>query len=202
MVNVLLVFDEQDESMGSFNQSCLEYFEEYFSQRELPVTYVKSSQLNDLTIQLYAEGKEAFVFGAYSHGTEEGTLNNSSSGTYLSTGVNHTHFNNSFVYTVSCHSGHILGDCLIANGCSCFVGYKSLFQYWDGYKCFPDCANHGLFLFIENNSTRTIYERMIQRYNENIDELYNQNYLVASLLAENRDGLVHLGNDITINDLV
>lgn len=201
MTDLILAFDEADSTMGMFNQGCFEYYEEYLSKNNLAHLHLRSAQLNDLAVEIHTANKASFIFVAYSHGTETGQLN-SSAGVYLSPVVNHTNFKNSFVYTVSCHSGNVLGNSLIQNGCLCFLGYKNLFHYWDGYKCFPDCANHGFFLFMEKVRTKVIYQSMIDEYNKKIDELYLENSFVASLLLENRDALVHLGNDISIDDMI
>lgn len=201
MADILLAFDEADNTMGSFNQACLETFEEYFESYSHKITYVRSDRLSDLTISLLTENGKPLIFAAYSHGSEAGQLNGSVNGVYVSTDVNIDRFRNSFFYTVSCFSGTVLGTRLIEDGCLSFIGYKSLFHYWDGYKSFPECANFGFFLFIEDHSTKTIYSKMVEKYNEQIDTMYQDNYLVASLLLKNRDALIHLGEDITINKL-
>lgn len=201
MAEILLAFDESDSTMGSFNQACLETFEEYFGKSAHKVTYLTSRRLNDLSIQLLTENRDSIVFAAYSHGDEAGQLNNSSSGVYISTRVNCERFRNSFFYTVSCHSATVLGSKLIQDGCRTFIGYKSLFHYWDGYKSFPECANFGFFRFVEDCSSETACREMVDHYNLHIDELYAENYLIASLLMKNRDALTHLGEDITIAHL-
>lgn len=201
MVDIILAFDEQDATMGSFNRGCLEYYEEYFSNNDIPVIYIKSAQLNVANIELKASNLKSFVFVAYSHGEPNGELNGVE-GVYLSTEVNHQYFKNSFVYTVSCHVGATLGERLIKSGCLCFLGYKSHFHFWIGYKCFTDCANFGLFLFLNNYETEIIYEQMIEKYNQEIDVVYKVDFLIASLLMDNRDALICIGNNITINNLL
>ena len=201
MANILMAFDEQDATMGSFNQGCFESYQEYLNGKEFSVTYINSAQLNEANIQLRTSMLSPFVFAAYSHGSENGELL-STQGIYLSTTVNQTSFGNSFVYTVSCHVGSSLAKCMIDNGCLSFLGYKSFFYFWDGYKCFSDCANFGLFLFLEKINTLEVHRQMIMKYDDEIDKIYLSDYLVASLLRENRDALIHLGNDITIEDLL
>lgn len=202
MIDIVLVIDDQDEVMGTFNRSCLQTFQEYFEENQINAIYIKSTQLNALSLKLQLEARTSFIFAAYTHGNENGELLSSTNiDPYLSTSVNNTYFNKAFVYSVSCHAGIELGKALLDNGCLNFFGYNSFFHFWDGYKCFPNCANLGLFLFFENNSSKQIYIKMMNNYNKYIDELYTEDYLVASLLRENRDSLIHLGNDIKIKDL-
>lgn len=200
MIRIILAFDEQDVSMGSFNRGCLESYQEYFGDNDERVTIIKSAQLNELNIKFQTDGKQPFIFTAYSHGNQNGELH-SINGVYLSTTVNNTLFTKTFVYTVSCHSGKKLGEELVNNGCTTFFGYKTVYQYWDGYVCFPECANFGFFLFIEGQRSNDIYNEMITKYNDCIDKTYQENYLVASLLRDNRDALIHLGEDVNVNSL-
>nr|WP_199163023.1 hypothetical protein [Elizabethkingia sp. ASV34] len=200
MINILLAFDEEDEVIGSFNQGCQEDYREYFEDSNHGiVTYINSGSLNSLNIQLRTEQLPSFIFVAYSHGEDYRLF--SKSGDYISSSINIELFRNSFFYTVSCNTGNTLGVDLISNGCKCYFGYKTLFNSWCGYKAFSECANYGFFKFIEGDSTDEIYKVMIERYNYHIDNMYVRNFLQASLLRENRDGLIKLGEDINIEDL-
>lgn len=200
MVNIVLAFDEADKDVGSFNQGCKEDYEIFFSNDSAhSVTYIGSNTLNSLNIQLRIEHLSSFVFVAYSHGENYRLFSNGED--YISTKVNVELFKNSFFYTVSCHTGSQLGAELINNGCKCYFGYKTLFNSWLGYKDFSDCANFGFFKFMEGLTTDHIFEQMITKYNLHIDNLYKENFVQASLLRENRDGLIKLGENITIQDL-
>lgn len=200
MVNILLAFDEKDDDIGSFNQGCKEDYEDYFNCSDYKnITYITSQNLNSLNIQLKTESGLPFAFAAYSHGENYRLF--SQDGDYVSSTVNISSFKGSFFYTVSCHTGNQLGKELIENGCKCYFGYKDLFRSWSGYKDFSECANFGFFKFIEGVSTNEVFKQMIDKYNMNIDNLYISDYLQASLLRANRDGLIKLGEDITIDEL-
>jgi hypothetical protein len=200
MTRIVLAFDDEDEHMGEFNRGCLDDLNEFLVDSKYQVFIIQSAQLNDLNIHYKTEGDFPFLFAAYSHG-----LNNSlqsQSGTYVSTTTNHTHFNQAVFYTVSCHAAVELGPCLIENGCVSFFGYKSIFNFWVGYKCFSQCANHGLFLFLNGTNTDEVYQQMIAEYNSQIDALYEDDSFVASLLLENRKALVYNERNVTIEELV
>jgi len=200
MVNIVLAFDEGDEEIGSFNQGCKEDYEDFFSNSDYKnITYITSQTLNSINVQLKAEALLPFVFAAYSHGENHRLF--SKEGDYISSTINITSFKDSFFYTVSCHTGKQLGKELVENGCKCYFGYKDLFTSWSGYKEFSDCANFGFFKFLEGISTDEVFGQMIINYNQNIDNLYLNDFLQASLLRANRDGLIKLGENITIETL-
>lgn len=200
MINIVLAFDEEDEEIGSFNQGCKEDYEEFFSNSDYKnVTYITSQTLNSLNVQLKAEASLPFVFVAYSHGENHRLF--SKEGDYISSTVNIASFKDSFFYTVSCHTGNQLGKELVENGCKCYFGYKDLFISWSGYKEFSECANIGFFKFIEGVSADEVFEQILNKYNESIDSLYINDFFQASLLRANRDGLIKLGENITIDAL-
>lgn len=200
MTKIILAFDDEDETMGEFNRGCREDYEAFLANYDYPISAINSSQLNDLNIQFQTNENNPFIFVAYSHGLNEGLY--SRAGAYVSTSVNHTCFTQSFFYTVSCYSADELGSCLIENGCYSFFGYKSLFNFWVGYKSFSHCANYGFFLFLQGKNTSEIYDAMIEEYNNHIDQMYSQNALAASLLLDNRRALVYKGQSITITNLL
>ncbi|RKO69243.1 hypothetical protein D7322_23730 [Sphingobacterium puteale] len=203
MINLFLAFDEEDGSMGTFNQGCLEDFETYF-HKDHPIkpSYIRSRTLNPVNIEINLDRlkTKSFIFSAYSHGLDDRLVIKDSP--YIDdTNVNL--FKNSLFYTVSCSSANILADRLIENGCHCYLGYKCLFNYWDGYREFSECANFGLFKIFDGVDSRGAFDRMLEKYNECIDRLVEENidgFMQAALLRENRDGLVHKGNSISIKD--
>jgi len=203
MINLFLAFDEEDDTMGTFNRGCIEDFETYFHQdHPIQPNYIRSRMLNSVNIELrLTDTKSTFVFGAYSHGHEDRLV--AQKIPYIDTS-NVTLFKGSLFYTVSCSSAITLADQLIENGCLCYFGYKCLFNYWDGYKEFPECANYGLFKIFEGVTTDKAYNLMVEKYNECIDRLVDDRddgFMQAALLRENRDGLVRKGEtDISIYD--
>jgi hypothetical protein len=200
MANTIIVVDEADSKLGSFFQVCIEDLNMFFNDINIQPTLLNSVKLNDLSVQLTTEPFESFVFGAYSHGNRNCLVKANAS--YVSTTINNTCFNNSFFYTFSCSSGYELGGNLIENGCLCFIGYNKIISIWIGYiRPFVICANHGLKLFYHGLSTFQVVTEMKEQYNQEIDDLYPKDFMIASILRENRDALVKHGNDINITHL-
>lgn len=201
MANIFLAFDENDDNIGSFNQGCKEDYQDFLEGKDHSVTYIDSKVLEPNNIEVTIKDNPPFIFAAYSHGGIDGLYVNGVG--YISTGLNVTLFKNSFFYTVSCLTGTALGSELINNGCRCYFGYKTNFNSWAGYKAFSECANFGLFKFLDGIDSNTVYDLMIEKYNEHIDDLRENNSSIqASLLLENRRGLVKLGDNISIHHLV
>jgi hypothetical protein len=200
MANTIIVVDEADSKLGDFFQVCIEDLTIFFNNINIKTTLLNSVKLNDLSVQLITGSFETFVFGAYSHGNKNCLVK--SNNPYVSTTINNTCFNNSFFYTFSCSSGYELGSNLIENGCLCFIGYNKIISIWSTYiQPFVICANHGLKLFYSGLNTFEILSEMKNQYNIEIDELYPKDFMIASILRENRDALVKHGNDININHL-
>lgn len=201
MTKIILAFDDEDDIMGEFNRGCQEDYQLFLADYDYPTSTINTAQLNDLNIQLQTTNvNHPFIFVAYSHGQNEGLYARSEA--YVSTSINNTCFTQSFFYTVSCHAADSLGTCLIENGCFGFFGYKSLFNFWVGYKSFSHCANYGFFLFLQGQDTKAIYNAMIEEYNNHIDQTYSESALVASLLLDNRRALIYKGQNITIANLL
>ncbi|WP_290874656.1 hypothetical protein, partial [Flavobacterium sp.] len=134
------------------------------------------------------------------HGRKNCLLNSNTP--YVSTTVNNTCFQRSFFYTFSCSSGDELGDNLVKNGCLCFIGYNRVISIWSTYlNPFVVCANHGLKLFYNGINTSQILTEMKNQYNMEIDSVYPKNYLISSILRENRDALILHGENIDIGNL-
>lgn len=199
MTDFICAFDNEDKDIGSFVQGCRENLEEFFESQSLSPIYIDSRSLNALNIKMRTENLSSFVFVAYSHGNEDTLATRSSN--YVSTTENVDSFENAFFYTVSCLSGTNLGQSLIDNGCKCFFGYRTTFSCWLGYREFMDCANFGLIQFVNGQNTEDIYHQMIENYNNSIDNLFPTDFFQASLLRENRDGLVRLGDSFSIDQM-
>ncbi|MBA4134099.1 MAG: hypothetical protein C0525_05175 [Flavobacterium sp.] len=95
-----------------------------------------------------------------------------------------------------------MGDNLVKNGCLCFIGYNRVISIWSTYlNPFVVCANHGLKLFYNGINTSQILTEMKNQYNMEIDSVYPKNYLISSILRENRDALILHGENIDIGNL-
>jgi|SRR3954466_3141785 len=202
MANTILAIDDQDSTLGPFFLACQEELISFFDEQNITVSRINSNALNDLTITMTTAGRAPFVFGGYSHGTYENLLK-SAQIPYISIALNGSSFENSLFYTFSCSSGKKLGIDLIGMNCICFIGYKADVAIWSTYmQPFVECANHGLFQFYMGNDTESIVIQMKQKYNEHIDAIYKKDYLIASILMDNRDALIKHGRTITLADLV
>ncbi|SEE59134.1 hypothetical protein SAMN04487765_3283 [Tenacibaculum sp. MAR_2010_89] len=202
MTNSIFAFDTSDLTLGEFFRSCKLDLEAFFqNNNNTSIRYIHGNQLNDLNISIVLENMTSFIFGAYSHGSEN-SLVVSATTPYISTELNNEAFENAFFYTWSCSSGKVLGKSLIDNKCACFIGYKDIISIWSTHqKPFVETATLGLKLFIENVSTHNIPSLIKEKYNDEIDEIYKKNFMIASILMDNRDALVIHGIDMTISDL-
>ena len=200
MANTILAFDELDKVLGSFFQSCKENLDSFFTETAIQPTFLNSNKLNDLAIEIVTQDISSFIFGAYSHGRKDCLLK-SARIPYVSKN-NSTNFKKSFCYTFSCSSGRELGTNLIDNGCHCFIGYKDIIAIWSTYtKPFVECANYGLIQFFNGEESHIIINLMKDKYNKEIDDLYKKDYLIASILMENRNALVLYGDNINITHI-
>lgn len=201
MIDILLAFDNLNPKGGAFMTSCRDDIASFFNGKPHRLKFINSPELSSKNIYDSTINLPPFIFVPYCHGNES-CLANGIPEIFLSSTENITNFEGSFIYTFSCSSGHTLGNDLIANNCQCFFGYKKTIWSITGYNQFLDCANYGLYLFIDGHNTDFIFDEMIRLYNEKIDELMMINAMVASHLRVNRDALVKLGNNITIDDLI
>ena len=63
---------------------------------------------------------------------------------------------------------------------------------------FVDVANSGFLAFLSGDSADQSYQKMIDKHNWYIDDVYKTDYMVANLYRHNRDALVLLGDDLTL----
>lgn len=200
MANTIIVVDQADQQLGDFFQLCINDLNIFFNGTHIQPIILNSGNLNDLSVKLTTQPLNTFVFSAYSHGRKNCLLNSNTP--YVSTTVNNTCFQRSFFYTFSCSSGDELGDNLVKNGCLCFIGYNRVISIWSTYlNPFVVCANHGLKLFYNGINTSQILTEMKNQYNMEIDSVYPKNYLISSILRENRDALILHGENIDIGNL-
>ncbi len=201
MIDVILTFDNLNPNGGQFMNACLEDINNYFSNKQHRLTILTSHEINSDSINLSTKDLKSFIFVPYCHGNEF-CLGNINSEIFLSTDVNITNFSNTFFYTFSCSSGKNLGPELVRNKCKCFFGYKNTIYSISGYNQFKYCANSGLFLFIEGVNTDDVFVQMKEAYQEKIYELSKIDFFSAAHLRSNKDSLIKIGDNITINDLI
>ena len=200
MINTFLAFDNEDVDLGKFFTECSEDLISHFEINEIHYFLLNSPKLNSIIIEATLEKIKTFIFLVYCHGSDT---------ELLARGVNPFinsdnafNFSNSFFYTCSCHTGKGLAKTLIENGCLSYIGYNNKFSIWDYNRPpFIDCANFGIKLFLQGSSSEEILKRMLDKYNEHIDN-YNHDVFGAAILLSNRRALRHLGSNIVIGDLV
>ena len=198
-MNLLIVYDDLDSKRG-------EYFADSHQdlQHKLKpdvISYCQALNTKDClahTIDYYTRnfsGKK-FIFIAYTHGTdksifvsEENYINESNA--YL--------FNKSLFYACSCHSAKSLGQVLLDNGCSAFLGFNSSISSCnpEAEAIYQDCENTFIEQFL--NTDGTIQECLKTMYNKYREmELHlsqNFNLFEASVLSRNLSAFQVLCND-------
>jgi hypothetical protein len=200
MPDILIVCDEEDATLGSFFLECKKHLDSFFKSKNIAYAELKSSQLNDLAISMHVGPLPKFIFGAYSHGSSTSLLKSART-EYVSIAQNGKDFAGGFVYTFSCSAGENLGKELIQNNCQCFIGYSKVVYIWTNFfGPFIECANHGMIDFFNGLDTSSVFNSMVDKYNEEIDKMYEIDPLVAADLVANRRALVMHGNNVSAKD--
>lgn len=202
MINTLLVFDENDKTLGAFFELCREDLHEYFLKYKITTTIIDKNSLFDITVNLKIGSfdNKSFVFASFTHGDNENLLQNGTN-PYVSTTNNLNIFKKAFVYAYACKAGKVLGEEIVNAGGKCFIGYNKNIHIWSTYMLpYINTATSGLKLFYEGNNLQNVYLGIKEQYNEEIDKIYKTDFVIASILMDNRDALVIYGqNDISID---
>lgn len=197
MANTVIAYDSSDRLLGAFFENCKIDLDGFFGGMAISPVFLNGGRLNSLALTALLRQYDGFVFAAFCHGDQDNLLAGGRDA-YVSSS-NCSYFKKSFVYTFSCHSGKNLGRILIDNECRCFIGYNQEVAIWDTYQTpFISCANEGLKLFYSGQNTLEIHQKMTEKYNEEIDDIYASDFMIASILRANRDALVIHGADISI----
>ncbi|GHU01783.1 hypothetical protein FACS1894147_02310 [Spirochaetia bacterium] len=207
MTDFIIVTDEQDASLGAFFKVCKDNIKSIFQDQIFIFHEIDSTKLkNDIYITQKIKGfTNPFVFVAFTHGSKDArSLIGNQDAPYISLGINHNIFPDSFVYCFSCHIGNTLGKEIVNSGARCFVGHgKTVFTniYPKWQKLFLKPINTFCLRLKENNTINTCLKLKKEAYTSIIDDIYATDYFTASHLLENRDGLVLYGDgDCTITD--
>jgi len=198
MIKLLLAFDDRDETLGPYFSICASNARDIFKSIA-EIHEVNSYSLNYayMETKLPLLNSNNFLCFVYSHGNDtsfrarEPFIGSASAKMYC----------NSLFYTFSCRTGNGIGLELIDNGCHAFIGYKTEASIVVGYiDDFVTCANHGLVRLVSGDKASEAVEKMRNTYTEYIDKNYAKDFLVASILMDNRDALILHGNgDLTID---
>ena len=193
MTEVIIAVDELDGCLGDFFSECLQELEIIEKDAKCGAKYIKSNQLNEVAISLTVPVDKAFIFLAYSHGSETELLKK---GTipYISEKLNIDKFKKTFFYTCSCKTGKSLGQTLVDNDCYCYIGYDEEFTVWDfNRKPFVECANIGFKYFLAGNEGGEVINLMKEKYDEAIDN-YENDFFGAAHLLSNKNALILKGD--------
>ena len=208
MINTLLVYDNNDQSLGEFFEKCNVETEMLLDSSDFNFNYsnISGNAAFEIAVPLKAKSinSNPFLFISYTHGSENELLKNGNT-PFLSTTYEVDVLKNSIAYCYACKAGKNFGKDVCENGALCFIGYSesiTVQKYFGAEDVFIDCAVCGIKALIEGNTTGEALLTMKNRYTECIDDFYIKDMLTALLFMENRDALVLHGNpELTINDL-
>ena len=204
MINQIVIVDEQDDGLGDFFGLCADHAHSLCTEHPCNINNqqfgsddVSTKNISDILSNVNQRG---FIFLSFVHGDNNSMFNGSEC--FVSTTDNYYLFSNSFIYTFSCYTGNDLADTLLMNGVIAFLGYSKeawvLPSYFDEFK---KAAMSGYNHFLNGDSAIIAYNRMIEDTNDQINEMYKKNMIVASYLMKNRDALILKGNKgLTIGD--
>ena len=201
MTNIIVACDDEDPDLGRFFKACLDNLATFFRSDDYTLETVLSKKLNSVYLQIIIEkiSTSSFIICPYSHGEADSLLCKSER--YVEKDVSMHLFSNSFFYSFSCFTSLELGKSLVENGCRAFIGYNNKASIWTTYQSvFVECANHAMKVFVEGHSLSFAFDKMVEKHNEEVDKIYATDFLIASVIMENRDGLTFLGDGETIID--
>lgn len=206
MIKALLIRDNLDVTLGDFFELCYTFiFNEINDKENIHCRSIESRTLNQLSVTMIAEQmyESPYLFASFTHGAPKQLLK-SATEPFIEVGVNHSILSNSFAYCLACQAGTELGRTIVEDGGLCFVGYKNDFIIHTGYKnVFAECAVSGFKAFLNNGTIKESVDIMLDTYTHYIDELYMDNFFIASVLNADRDAVVIHGNsDLKIDDFV
>jgi len=208
MINIIIVSDDADSKLGIYFKNCKQHLlSAFMKQNEYNMSEIPSGHCNNNYIDslLIKNTPNPFIFIAYSHGNEKALRCGENN--YVEKDINTHMFLNSLFYTTACSAGKELGDDLIEQGCSVFIGYKKekiIFLDEVRREISILCDNTGIIEFLSNDIT--IYEafkKMEDIYTQQIDKLIEAYDMVfAAHLVDAREALVFLGKqDLKKGDL-
>lgn len=193
MTDLIVAFDNEDSRLGVFFARCAEVLTGSLDESWNCIT-INSRSLNEMNLEIRIQQFQGnFVFASFTHGNETSLV--STGGVFMQSPLQYNLLANSFSYCFACHSGKILGRELVENGTHSFIGYSNKASIVTTYiDLFANCAIEGLLRFYRGATILQSYDFKKEKYNEEIDNLYEENFFVASILMENRDCLVFYGN--------
>lgn len=203
-LNLLLICDYLNEQIGENCQFCKYHFLQHIDRQQLNLVELDGElcQKEIVEAKISAFNQQKFIFVAYSHGQSDALT--AMHGAYLNT-QNAYFLSNALFFSNACFVGQGLAHRLIHENCHAVIAYEDEVQYLPTYEqYFVECENFGLIHWFNSRETLAIsISKMMENYNFKIDELKEINFVAASLLTNNRDNLVVLGNqELRIDDFM
>lgn len=203
MINTILLYDNQDATLGAFFNLCANKFlllnNTIFQKIVCKEHNTKNCKKETIESVLSDCNSSKFLFVCFLHGNEEAMYVDK---TKIVSSDNAYFFSNAFCYTFSCNCGKKLAHILLENKALVFWGYiDKVYSIADYEDDFADLSVMGLKFFLSNETVESSYNKVKDEFTEKIDLLYESNYFVASTLLHNRDSMFVCGDkSLTIND--
>ena len=205
-MRIILAYDDQDASLGTFFQACAQDITQYIQQH----TSFQISSIDSNSLSMEAIDKEVttmdepFLFLAYSHGIEDQLCcDNYCREAYVKTPGNTYLFSRSFFYTFSCKTAEILGEVLAQNQQMVYIGYTGVVE-GDNDMIMNDlveCTNYGVKLFLQGKSQYEVVSGMWEKYTDCLVKWLDLDEGKAVIFRRNRDALCPRGENLDISQL-
>ena len=196
-VKLFVSYYENDAKVRDYFAVCYENITEFISalnEFEIDAIKIENKNCNFAYIdKIFKDQKnKKFLFIGYSHGDVDSLVFDGSA--FIQHNLNDHYFDNSIFYTNSCLSARQLGDSIVKNGNSSFIGNVNKTWTFPPYNdIFINCENFAIKLFLKGEILKNAFDKMIANYNAQIDYLDSIDEIAASKLTINRDSLVLLG---------
>jgi hypothetical protein len=203
MIKTVLLYDNRDARLGTFFDLCANKFSHLHNtvyNQNISTRYDTESCRKDIIESaLSTYNSSEFLFVSFLHGSEDAMY---ISDEEIISASNAYFFTNAFCYTFSCYCGKNLAPVLIENNAHVFWGYVDKAYIAVGFEEeFAELAISGLNHFLKNETIESAFNKVREEYTKKIDELYKENFFVASTLFHNKESMIVYGNkSMTISD--
>jgi hypothetical protein len=204
-MNTVLLYDNQDATLGTFFNLCANKFlylhNAAHSQSVSSEHKTGNSDKNSVENALSAYNNSKFLFVSFLHGDEDAMY---IANDKIVSSANAYFFSNAFCYTFSCYCGKNLSNVLLQNNACVFWGYiDKAYSITDYEEDFADLAISGLKHFLNQDTIENAEKKVREEYTKKIDERYRENFFVAATLLQNRDSMVVYGDkSLTVSDFI
>ena len=187
--------DSPNEESKHFFETCADIIRQKAVDAGINYHNIDNSKLNNPEIENKINTfNSTFILSAFSHGSKT-ALHNHELEEYISTQTNNYIFSGNIVYTFACECGCDLKEDLERKGVASFWGYTKKVKIRPYDDRFITCATEGLVALLEGNTLEESKNRMIDKYDKAINSLYQESFLQAAFLLENKESFVVYGND-------